>query len=124
RAAEEAQGKIRWLRPEFQNPQGTQPQKTQGKLLDTADEEDAPTTSDAQGKPAKPAKVDKQPWPKSLPEQIKAVRDVLTTLAAPTTAKDLAKNFKSAKAAKVEELLETLVTVGQATVTDDGRYVG
>ncbi len=120
RAAEEAAGKIRWLRPEFQNPQGAGIQKTQGQFTDTDSDPDdtEPTT-----KPA-PAKVEKRPWPKTLPERIKTIRETLTTFRTPTTATDLAKHFKGARANNVEELLETLVTVGQANRTDDGRYVG
>ncbi|MCB9949969.1 MAG: class I SAM-dependent DNA methyltransferase [Planctomycetaceae bacterium] len=116
RAAEEAQGKIRWLRPEFQNPDGEQ--KTQKPLLD-ATAAKAPKTT-----PAKATTTTKQPWPKTLPERIQSVREALTTLGTPATAKDLATQFKGARATTVEELLETLVTVGQANVTDDGRYVG
>ena len=119
RAAEEAQGKIRWLRPDFQNPQGDTKKKTQGKLIDSAADDEQP-----KGKTAKPAKIEKAPWPKSLPERIKSVRDILTTLSAPITPAEAAKRFKGAKTETVEELLDTLVTVGQATVTDDGRYVG
>ena len=43
-------------------------------------------------------------------------------IGSPATAADVAKHIKSAKKATIEELLDTLVTVGQAMRTDDGRY--
>jgi len=41
----------------------------------------------------------------------------------PTEAADIAKGFSRARMATIEELLETLVTVGQARQIDDGRFV-
>ena len=67
RAAEEKRGLIRWLRPEFQNPQGAEP-AVQTEIEST--EETAAVT-------AVTAAVAKQPWPKDLTEQIKAVAAVL-----------------------------------------------
>ncbi|MCG6158316.1 class I SAM-dependent DNA methyltransferase [Rubinisphaera margarita] len=113
RAAEEEQGLIRWLRPEFQNPQGQQ--ATQKKL---GIKEDAPEPA-----AAKPAKVKKATWPKSLPERIGAIRTALHSQSSACTAAELAKGFSRVKADTVEELLDTLVEVGQARQTDDGRYV-
>jgi hypothetical protein len=116
RAEEESRGIVRWLRPEFQNPAGDQ--KRQQTL--TADEEE----SEAKPKKAK-AKATapkKQPWPKSLPDRISAVRHVLAEHPQPATPAEIAKYFTRGKATQVEELLETLVLVGQARLTDDGRY--
>ncbi len=113
RAAEEARGLIRWLRPEFQNPAGTAPAQTQ---LDIAAEKT---------KPAKPATKDvKQPWPASLPERVSLVRTALIDRAEPALPGDIAQRFKTVRKKEViEEILETLVAVGQARQTDDGRYV-
>ncbi len=111
RAAEEAAGKIRWLRPEFQNPEGT----TQPDLPGT--EDDTPTK-----KPAKAAKPKKAPWPKTLPERFQAVQSVLQQSPTPLTAKETARHFTRAKTDSVAELLETLATLGQARITPDGRY--
>ncbi|MBC8867976.1 MAG: hypothetical protein H8E44_01090 [Planctomycetes bacterium] len=76
-------------------------------------------------KPAQPAatKIKKQAWPASLPERVSAVRTALTDHAAPATPAEVAKYIKHARKATVEELLNTLVAVGQARQTDDGRYV-
>ena len=113
RAEEEKRGLIRWLRPDFQNPQGDQ--KAQQKL-DIRETDEAPAK-----KPA--AKPKKSPWPSTLPERIKAVRQTLTAQSSPSSAADVARQFTRAKKDVVEELLETLVAVGQARQTEDGKYV-
>lgn len=62
----------------------------------------------------KSAKPQRHPWPKSLPEQVKRLREGLASQAASVTADVLAKSFTRACAEKVEEFLQTLVTLGQA----------
>ncbi len=109
RAAEERRGLIRWLRPEFQNPAGTD--RTQ-----TAFEQTASVST-------KEKKTKKAKWPKNLPEQAQAVRSALVTLASPVTPEEVAMSFSRAKVDRVDELLETLVTLGQALQIDDGRFV-
>ena len=109
RAEEEKRGLIRWLRPEFQNPGGaTQSQGTLGL---------APATA------AKAAKAEKLPWPKSLAEQAQAVRSALASRSKPASAGELAKQFKSAKADRIGELLATLAALGQARSVGAERYV-
>jgi hypothetical protein len=112
RAAEERNGLIRWLRPSFQHPATTTTQAT----LDTGEAETVPKL----GK-AKPAA--KLVWPKTLAEQAQAVRAALATFGGPTDAATLAKTFKSAKIDRLEDILETLASLGQARVLQDGRYV-
>ena len=65
RAAEEAEGKIRWLRPGYQAPAGA---TTQGGLSI------APSTGKTSKR--KPART-KEPWPKTLPERVLAVERAL-----------------------------------------------
>ena len=100
RAAEEAQGKIRWLRPDYQNPQGTTSAKPdQGELAV------APAASKATGK---------QAWPKTLPDKVAALRALL-----PTTGPDpaaLAARFgkrTKARLTEITQILETLQSLGQ-----------
>lgn len=109
RAAEEQRGIIRWLRPEFQNPAGTG--RTQTAF------EQTPSVS------TKAKKTTKAKWPKSLPEQAQAVRAALIRFTAPATPEDVARSFSRAKGERVGELLETLVTLGQALQIADGRFV-
>lgn len=106
RAAEEARGHIRWLRPDYQNPQGTVAEaKGEQGAMDLGPKD---TT-------------DKAPWPKSLPEQIAAVRAALADMGEATPA-EVARHFKHARAGTVHPLLESLTALGQARETDGGRF--
>ena len=109
RAEEESRGIVRWLRPEFQNPAGVA--ATQGTLA-----------LPAETKPAKTKPAAKPSFPKPLAEQARAVRAALQTQGKPVTAAELARAFKGAKADKVQELLETLASLGQARSVEDGRF--
>lgn len=62
--------------------------------------------------------------PAAPPEQVRAVREALAAQAAPVTAAELARHFVRARAAKVGELLKTLVTLGQARELEGGRFAG
>lgn len=81
RAEEEKRGIVRWLRPEFQNPDGV----TQKGIA----------AGDGDAKRAKPqaAKIKKQPWPKSLSEQAVAVASAFSAINEPADEKDVAKRF-------------------------------
>ena len=126
RAAAEAAGKIRWLRPEFQNPQTGQPTKTQQTLIEAeSDEDDSEDEPKAKGKKKaapKPAKATKAEWPATSTERYRAVRQALTTHAKPATAADIANQFTRANKAHVAKILETLVDVGLVRVTAGGEY--
>jgi hypothetical protein len=104
RAAEEARGVIRWLRPDYQNPPGAAKQ-AQGQLVI----EDATAKGTAKAKKA-PAK--KQPWPKTLPEQVRAVEAILAGTGV-IPADQLAKRFLRARKDAVQEILDTLATLGR-----------
>ena len=105
RAREEATGHIRWLRPEYQNPTGA---LTTGKTT----EMDLGTT---------PVATATTPWPKALPDQIAAVREALTGLGEASPA-EVARQFNGAGEKRVLPLLESLVALGQADITDKGKY--
>lgn len=114
RAEEEKHGIIRWLRPEFQNPEGIVA-ATQTKIAIAAAE-----------RKAKEAKKEKPEWPKELPCQIAAVRDLVTTAASNGegwTADSAAKAFKGARRKDVESILDSLAALGHliAFETDAGR---
>lgn len=63
------------------------------------------------------------PWPKSLAEQAQAVRAALGEHPAGLTAEALARLFLRARADRVAEPLQTLVSLGQARALPDGRHV-
>ena len=104
RAEEEARGLVRWLRPDYQNPDG---RATAGKAGALA--------------LAPAARTGKTPWPKSLPAQIAAVREALETLGE-ADAETVARTFHRGQARSVAPLLETLAGLGMAGVTAEGRY--
>lgn len=107
RVEEERTGNIRWLRPEYQKP-------SEGVAV--AFGTDVETLPDAKKKA-------KLIWPKTIPEQARAIRQALTSQIGAVTSKQLAKNFSRANVDRVEELLQTLVSLGQARETEEGRYV-
>jgi len=111
RAAEEAQGKIRWLRPDFQNPEGSAEQT----------ELAVDTENTKQGTKNKEPRT-REAWPKSLPDQIRVVREVLAAQTTPASAEAIARNFTRARTDKVEELLQALVTFGQAQEVAAGVF--
>lgn len=113
RAREEEQGVVRWLRPEYQKPHGEETTVQTGLELG---EEEAAT-------PAAPPKA-KLPWPKTLPEQVQAVRAALAAVVGPVTAETLARSFQRARTDKVAELLATLAAIGQAREVEPGHYLG
>ena len=105
RSAEEHAGSVRWLRPEFQAPQQL---AVQTALTGIAPVEDRATTRR------------KQPWPATLSEQVRAVKDSLR--AAPMqNVQQIAAGFKPASRTRVAEILETLTALGQTRHIDD-RY--
>jgi len=106
RAAEEARGQIRWLRPECQNPAGL---AAQAKSIQTAmDIGPAVTTA-------------KAPWRRTLPEQIAAVRATLSDLGT-ATPEQVARTFQRGRAGSVQPLLESLAALGHARTLDGGRF--
>ena len=114
RAEEEKRGLIRWLRPEFQNPGGPKPSVARQTTL-LADEPETPDVPAASSK--------KQPWPKTLPEQAQAVRALLAASPVALKPAAIAKTFHRGQAARVAELLDTLVSLGHARDVGDGTYV-
>jgi len=100
RAAEEARGKIRWLRPEYQNPTGVSASQTGLKL--TKDKVAKAKTSRA-----------KTAWPKSLAERVRAVEEALKSANAPVTASALSTTFARASESDIQEILDTLVSLGR-----------
>jgi hypothetical protein len=108
RAAEEAAGTVRWLRPDFQaRSAGTQAG------LDVAPE-DEDTAATPAAAPAAP--VVKRPWPADLPEQIKAVAELLATSPTPLALADLEARFQARGRwrERLPVILDTLAALGRA----------
>jgi hypothetical protein len=115
RAAEEARGLIRWLRPDYQAPGAAQPQQT--RLIEADEAETAAETA---------ATAEKQAWPTSMAGQARAVRAALATLGGPVTPKQVAATFAGTQTlrriAQAAALLETLAALGQARELEDGHF--
>ena len=122
RAQEEAQGRVRWLRPEFQNPvkilqKQELPTQVQQALEADFDQNLAPAST-------APAPASQHPWPATLPEQVRAVAEALARSPAPLTLPALEAHFKGRGPWKksLPTLLQTLEALGraQAVAVDGG----
>lgn len=116
RAAEEAAGNVRWLRPEFQNSEHQSVDDTEP----SADEAEADKATDAAAK-SKPkkgkasAKVEQQAWPTSLPEQVRAVTEVIASSTGALDTEAIAARFKARGAWKkgLANILRILEATGR-----------
>jgi hypothetical protein len=118
-------GVVRWLRPEYQDParRGKAPTEraTQGEMdLDEATPGKA--TKRTKGKAA--ASTEKRAWPAALPEQLRAVSEVLSNAAAPLSVDAIADHFtgRGPWKKRLPQILETLEAVGRARPRSDGTW--
>lgn len=105
RAAEEAGGLIRWLRPNYQNPAGHAGSRAEQSSMDVGVVE----------------AVVKAAWPTAMPDQFAAVRAVLAQMGE-ASPDQIARKFTRLRTTAVEPLLDTLVGMGFAQRLEDGRY--
>lgn len=117
RAEEENRGVIRWLRPEFQQP-GAELGAEQRDAGQDEMEMEVPTAT-AQKAAAR------IPWPKDLPDQVRAVADLLGAARLPLDEEAIASHFtgKGPWKKRLPTLLEMLVAVGRARVNANGAYL-
>lgn len=120
RAEEEKRGLVRWLRPEFQNPGGAK----------VAVQEEIPGASKPVTRKGARAKQgatgagagtgsEKRPWPKELPAQVAAVRDLLSEKR--SLSLDAArKSFQRANEGALATALDSLAALGLAVVQGEG----
>jgi hypothetical protein len=105
RRADESAGVVRWLRPEFQAPNEL--------LVQTALAGMSPIHGAA-------APRHKQPWPVTIPDQVRAVKDALRATPLQSV-QEIAAGFKPASRTRVAEILDTLTALGQTLRIED-RY--
>jgi len=125
RAAEEARGLVRWLRPEFQaaaTPAGQQP--------DAQTEIDVDTEVGAAGMPPTPGKPaalagKRAPWPATLPEQIRLVADTVTQAARPLDLDQLADHFtgRGAWKKRLPDIVDSLAALGRLRIERAGASI-
>jgi hypothetical protein len=114
RAAEESAGNVRWLRPEYQ----------------TRDSDDA--SQNSLGLSADPAALasalplPRQAWPAELPDQVKAVADLLAAQPLPLTLAEIEARFsgRGRWRERLPVILQTLAAMGRARQlpAPDGRW--
>ena len=122
RAAEEAQGLVRWLRPEFQDPARRAAAASMATAvqqeIDTgpADNGDSDTAEGVS--PAAPAvrPVTRRPWPAELPAQMRAVADALAASPGALDEAALADAFtgRGPWKKRLPQILQTLEALGRA----------
>lgn len=105
RSAEEHGGLVRWLRPEYQAPNEL--------AVQTALAGVTPVEGPA------PARR-KLPWPTTLAEQVRAIKDSLRATPLQNV-HQIAAGFKPASRTRIAEILETLTALGQTRRIED-RY--
>ena len=114
RVAEEAQGKIRWLRPEYQDPDyqaSTSSASLREESEKQTEQQEIAGTSAPQVSGLRPPPSSKLPWPADLPARVSLIQrlglkteyEILPTLEGRATAK---------RKKEVREILETLEVLG------------
>ncbi|MEG4573903.1 class I SAM-dependent DNA methyltransferase [Microcoleus sp. N3A4] len=100
RAEEERSGLIRWLRPDYQAPGETYVQPSLAGITTETETSIAPT--------------EQQPFPKTLKEQLSAIRDLFRTQSGEWTAAQVTAHFKGAnrKQKVILDCLESLEDLG------------
>lgn len=110
RVLEEADGKVRPLRA----------QPSTAAALQTTIKVEAPTVE------AAAVRLHKQPWPTSLPEQIKAIAEVLSEQKAPADLEAIAARFtaRGRWRERLPTILESLEALGRARQPRPGQWIG
>ena len=112
RAAEEAKGLVRWLRPEYQAPEESRGIQSELEL----DEDDIATVA---------VVAEKRKWPKDLTAQVTTLRDMLreageTPLSLSAIAEAFNPKLTKKRQGEAEKLLEMMESLGQAENTGGG----
>ncbi len=105
RSAEEAGGRVRWLRPELQAPEAPRAE-LQASLPGTLG-------------PSPAARPALQPWPEELPGQLAAVRDLLAARPRAWSLEGLSRAFSGARRKELATVLETLSALGLALAFEE-----
>jgi len=129
RAAEEKAGKVRWLRPEFQNPafkansnlllnQELLSPVSIGLQANLIPENDPKTEKNGKNG----SKVSPNPWPGTLPAQVSAIAQLLASTGASMSLGDIEASFKGKGPWKkgLPRILETLEALGRARREGEG----
>jgi hypothetical protein len=111
RAAEEAKGKVRWLRPEYQDPDY---QASGDRSQATEEQQELAGTETPQVSGLKSPPSAKLAWPKDLPSQVAAIRTLIPSTG--TDANAIAPYFgkrTKKRISEIDQILTTLKNLGQ-----------
>jgi len=114
RAEEEKRGLVRWLRPEFQNPAGA------GQMVQAEMATGATQSTPLTPVPSPRGGEGKLAWPKTLPDQLTAIRDTFQQNTTALDAASVAKRFKGARTKEVEQVLASLEALGHLVAVSEG----
>ncbi len=116
RAAEEAKGTIRWLRPEYQ-AKGAAPEKKPEQATLAGVEDEEPETA------VVAAPATRVAWPRELPEQVRLVAQALADARAPLTEDAIAARFQGRGPWKkrLPQILDTLIAIGRVRAVEGGK---
>lgn len=122
-AAEEANGTVRWLRPEFQQAVATQAALPDEDATDGATDTSAKEDGTVATLPVAKV-VPARPWPTGLTEQIKVVAEVLAQSGRSLSLDEVAAHFsgRGRWRDRLPKLLDTLVALGRLHQGSDGRW--
>jgi hypothetical protein len=127
RAAEEKTGLIRWLRPAFQDPAvaraAANTLSTQEQTAPTLNGPQADLTLDLPQQPMPPTKpATQQPWPSALPEQVRALAQLLASAPSALPLPAIEAHFKGRGPWKkgLPRILDTLEALGRARREGEG----
>jgi hypothetical protein len=107
RRAEEKEGKVRYLRPEYQAPDEVETQAELELDIDIS----------VEGEVAEPL-----PWPSEMKERAQALQQVMSQTDRPLTVEEVAQHFHRARRDDVRGLLETLEALGIVEATQEDKY--
>ena len=118
RAAEEQGGTVRWLRPELQAPgQPALPEPAPATIVaETSPERPGPTPAESGA--ARP------PWPRTIREQLHAVRATVASQARGWTPEEVARSYTNGQARTVARHLETLEGLGVVLAYEGAEATG
>ena len=120
RAAEEAGGTVRWLRPDFQKHRNAQVD-----LSDIVADGEVVGDTDEGINVSAPNPIAVRPWPAGLTEQIKAVAEVITQSGRALELDEVAAYFsgRGRWRERLPTLLDTLVALGRLYQDAAGRWI-
>ena len=129
RVAEEKTGKVRWLRPEFQNPAfraNSNSLLNKELLAHVSIGLQADLILENDPKPLENAKTAQQAWPNTLPLQVSATAKLLASAGTALSLPDIEASFKGRGPWKkgLPRILETLEALGRARREGSGGWRG